>query len=119
MEGWNKVSLANVGNGAAAELFEYEMGRVLENIEDPNMAGDAVRVITLTVKIKPNKERKNCAISINCDSKLAKTAAHETNMVIMKNGPETVALQQDLEQLNMEFTPDLNEVEESEASNDS
>ena len=35
-EDFRKVSLTNLGNGAAVELFDHELQKVLANIDDPN-----------------------------------------------------------------------------------
>lgn len=43
------ISLATLNKGAAIELFEQELKRVIENIADPNVEPTAKRKITLTV----------------------------------------------------------------------
>ena len=37
------VSLDNLGHGAAAEMFEAELARVIANISDPNTKPDEAR----------------------------------------------------------------------------
>lgn len=65
------VTLATLGNGAAVELFETELFKVLDNIEDPNTKPDSVREITLKVSIKPNDRREKAIVAIQVKSKLA------------------------------------------------
>lgn len=56
------VKLENLGCGAAAEMFQKELENVIANICDPNTKPDAVRTVTLKVKIKPGKDRSLCQV---------------------------------------------------------
>jgi len=76
------VSLENLGNGAAAEMFAAELERVIANITDPNTKPDAARGITMKMKVKPNKERNYCGVEISCDSKLAPARPFETMFLV-------------------------------------
>lgn len=68
----NKLSLANLKNGAAIEAVDEELAGVLENIQDLNTQPTAVREITMKVKIKPDEDRSLCDIMVTCwPSKLA------------------------------------------------
>ena len=82
------VTLENLGHGAAIELFQAELERLIENVSDPNTKADAVRSITLRVKVKPNKKARNlCAVEVHCDSKLAAAQPFETTMFVgMEHG---------------------------------
>lgn len=50
MEQTKASSLIDMANGAIKERLDYEMGRVIQNISDPNTKATAKR--TITVKIK-------------------------------------------------------------------
>lgn len=76
------VSLDNLGHGAAAEMFQNELERVIANISDPNTKPEAARGVILKLSIKPNKDRTFCAVSISCDGKLAPVQPFETQMFI-------------------------------------
>ena len=76
------VSLENLGHGAAAEMFQNELSRVIANISDPNTKPDEARGLTLKLTIKPSKDRTLCAVSIACVPKLAPVQAFETQMFI-------------------------------------
>ncbi len=76
------VSLENLGHGAAAEMFQTELARVIANISDPNTKPEATRGVTLSLKIKPNKDRTFCAVSIGCVGKLAEIQPFETQMYV-------------------------------------
>jgi len=66
-----KVSLATLKGGAAIEVFDMALQRVLDNINDPNTKPSATREVTLKVTIKPSEDRGSGAIAIACSSKLA------------------------------------------------
>ena len=65
------LTLHNLGNGGAIELFETELERVLENILDLNTDAKAKRKIVLTVTFTPNSDRNEVATDVDCASKLA------------------------------------------------
>ena len=51
------VTLFTLAGGALGELFDREMERVSADILDLNTEADAVRTITIKVKIKPDENR--------------------------------------------------------------
>ena len=65
------VSLANIGQGAAIEQFDYELQRVLKNIMDPNTQAKAKRSITLKLTVQPSEDRDYANTSISVKSDLA------------------------------------------------
>jgi hypothetical protein len=40
------LSIINLANGAACEQFDYELGRVIRNIADPNTPAKKAREVT-------------------------------------------------------------------------
>lgn len=98
-----QVTLENLGHGAAAELFQNELGVVIRNIMDPNTKPDAVRTITLKMKIKPSEKRTMCAVDISCESKVAPTRPHETTMYVGLDRGAAVATEYDPEQMRLSF----------------
>ena len=89
------VNLANIGDGAAVELFEAELEKVLENIADPNTPADAVREITLKLKMKPDASRQVGAVGIQATSKLAPFNGAATTLFFTRNkeGGRTALMQ--------------------------
>ena len=64
-----KLSLTNIEGGAAVEMFDLALQRILENIHDINTTVDA-REITLKVKITPvGDDRSIIAYGILCNTK--------------------------------------------------
>jgi len=64
-----KLSLVNIEGGAAVEMFDIALQKVLENIHDINTTADA-REITLKVKIQPMPENRSVIVyAITCPTK--------------------------------------------------
>lgn len=78
MQEYSKITLDNVGNGVAAELFEREFRQVMKNIADVNTNPTATREITLKVLIRPTADRKDGTLSVKCASKLAPVQPYAT-----------------------------------------
>lgn len=98
-----KLSLLNLGGGAAIERFDDELQAVLDNIADPNTVETAERSVSLVVKIKP-RERDYANVDIVCKSKLAGAEAYSTNIYI---GANTIgraeAYEHNPQQLKLQF----------------
>ncbi|CAM3318854.1 MULTISPECIES: replication terminator protein [Paenibacillus] len=65
------VDIAKLAGGALAERVNRELKKVAENILDPNTKADAVRTVTISIKIKPNEARQMAASDIEVKSSLA------------------------------------------------
>ncbi len=76
------TSLANIGNGAAIEMFDIELQKVLRNLNDPNKQGNQERSVTLTVRLKPGETKGIVQTKITCNSKLSGQRAHDTTLMV-------------------------------------
>lgn len=77
------VTLDNLGGGAASEMFQESLKKIIENVVNPNTKPDAVRTITLKMKVKPGKnDRSLCTVELSCDEKLAAVMPFETAMFV-------------------------------------
>jgi len=65
------VTLETLAGGAAAELWDAELRKVLENIRDENTDPDEKRELTLKVTIAPTPDREGLNTSVKVTSKLA------------------------------------------------
>lgn len=65
----NATSLLDMANGAIKERIDYEMGRVMQNISDPNTKASAKREITLKITLAPDEDRKHIEVSCTASSK--------------------------------------------------
>lgn len=66
-----ELSLSTAAGGAAEELFDHELRKVLDNIQDPNTQADAIREVTLRLRIKPNEDRTSAEMTLLVVSKVA------------------------------------------------
>lgn len=89
------VSLITLNQGAAVELFDNELKRVLANIADSQTEATASREIKLSVKIKPTESRKEAAVILKCESKTAAQKPAASQMWFGKVEGEAVAVQTD------------------------
>jgi hypothetical protein len=103
------VSLRTLAGGAAIELFDDEMIKVLENILDPNTAPDVTRSLKLIVKIKPSKDRAVGTVEFTTQTTMAPPDARQTQlyMGMTKDGP--VAVEHNPQQLKL----GLDEIDQS------
>jgi len=81
-----EVDLANIGNGAAMEIFAEEMQKVMANTQDPNTDAEEPREITLKVILKPNPQRDAMDVKIQVKSKLAPIVPASGTIYISKKG---------------------------------
>lgn len=66
-----QVDINNLAGGAMAERINRELQKVAENVMDPNTKADAVRTVTISIKIKPNEARQMGVSDIEVKSSLA------------------------------------------------
>lgn len=95
------VSLETLKAGGVIQLFSDELDRVLANIMDPNTEPEAVREVTLKVKIKPDRDRATAAVQIIPSAKLAPAVALGTRMFFGKKGGRFLAWEHDPQQLQL------------------
>lgn len=98
MEG---VTLDTIGGGALSELFAAELSRILSNITDPNTDPKTKRVITLTVKFTPNRDRDVADVELACSSKLAGIMTVSTQLFLGKHKGQLVAVESDPRQSDL------------------
>ncbi len=101
MTALQNVSLASIGGGALAELFEAELAKVLGNIADPNTDPETKRAITVTVAFKPKKDREVVDVQLKCASKLAGVVTFSTQVFVGKHQGKLIAVESDPRQSNL------------------
>lgn len=101
-----QVSLETLGFGAAAEMFQAELEKVVFNIQDPNTKPELKRNITLKLVIKPTKDRSMCAVEIHCDSKLAPALPFESTMFVGVEHGVAVASEDNPQQQQLSSKPE-------------
>lgn len=95
------VTLDTIGGGALQELFSAELDRILSNITDPNTDTGTKRVMTLTVKFKPNRDRDVADVELTCSSKLAGIMTVQTQLFMGKHKGKLIAVESDPRQSNL------------------
>lgn len=77
-----KKSIMEMDRGKIVARVDYELGRILENIMDPNTPAEASRKITLTLTLTPDKERSFIGVKAVVKSSLAPTNPSVTAIVM-------------------------------------
>jgi hypothetical protein len=89
------VTLDWLAQGAAMEMWQDELQKVLDNIADPNTKATATRAITLTVTFKPDDNRRYAPTVIECKSKVAPVRGHATAIYMGRKQGKIVATEYD------------------------
>jgi hypothetical protein len=79
------ITLAGLQEGAVEERFQVALGKVLDNIADPNTEPEKARRITLTFIFSPDKERRHCALAIDVSEKLVGPEGLYTDVYLGKH----------------------------------
>ncbi len=111
------LSIINMANGAACEQFDYELGRVIRNIADPNTPAKKAREVTLKIKITPDENRMIGAMEVTVDSKLASQQTLLTALVMGVENGKPVAREMVPDQQPL-FSMNVVPIKKEEALND-
>lgn len=84
----DRKSILEMSQGAILERVNYEMGRVVENILDPNTKPDAKRKLTITLVLTPSADRRTINVNTTAKSTLVATDAVTTGLYVT-NDPGT------------------------------
>lgn len=101
---YHRLTLANLNNGAASDLFEYALKKALANILDENTPIKAKRKIKLEVTLTPLGQRDNIATSVSVSSDLADIKPHQHYVILSNRDGEVAAYTTDPRQQDLEFT---------------
>lgn len=101
------VSLETIGQGAAAEKFLDELGRVIRNICDPNTDAKKSREIIIKFKFSPSEDRRFAAVTVNADSKLAPMSPAGTGIYLGIKHGQPVAKEYDDRQMTVGDVVDI------------
>ena len=78
----DKKSILEMSMGAIMERVDYEMGRVISNVLDPNTKATGKRKITVTLELVPSADRKTITVSSTAKSTLVATDPITTSLFI-------------------------------------
>lgn len=68
---YRKCTLNGLSGGVLQELFERELVKVTENIQDENTPPKTTRKITLEIEFRPHESREIADVSLKAVAKLA------------------------------------------------
>lgn len=84
----DKKSILEMSMGAILERVDYEMGKVIDNILDPNTKPTGKRKITVGLELIPSADRKTITVQTTAKSTLVPTDPITTSLYIT-NQPGT------------------------------
>lgn len=84
----DKKSILEMSMGAILERVDYEMGRVLDNILDPNTKPTGKRKITISLELVPSADRRTITVLTTAKATLVPTDPVTTSLYIT-NQPTT------------------------------
>jgi hypothetical protein len=80
-----RLSLENLGDGAAIERFDLALQEVLNNIQDVNTDAKKARSVTLKVTITPNDDRQIGNLAVDVSAKIVPITAFKTTVFMGKD----------------------------------
>lgn len=89
----DKKSILEMSAGAILELVDYEMGKVLDNILDPNTKPTGKRKITVSLELTPSADRRTITVQTTAKCALVPIDPVTTSLFITgsSNGEMLVA----------------------------
>lgn len=111
MEAVEVITLTTIAGGAAVNLFQGELDRVLRNIQDPNTEARATRKITLEISFAPDEERELGEVQVRVSAKLAGMKGAKTRVFFGRHKGQFVATEFDPKQVDLfDDRPEIREV---------
>jgi len=98
------VTLTTLLDGAAVELFQFELDRVLRNIENENTDPKAARKIVVEVTFLPDDDRGAGYVDVKVNGKLAAIRSDQKRVYFGRDHNQPVAREFDPKQIQM-FEP--------------
>ncbi len=81
----NPLNLGSIARGAAIELFEQGLEKVIANVADKSTDATAPREIVLRFKFKPDDDRRSCIVGTTLTTKLAGCEEHVSKIYLGKD----------------------------------
>ena len=78
----DRKSILESSRGAILERVDYEMGKVIDNIMDPNTKATAKRKITVTLELIPGSDRRTITLNTTAKSTLVPSDPVTTSLYI-------------------------------------
>ena len=81
-EQFDRKSILEMSSGSILERVNYEMGRALDNIMDPNTKATAKRKITVGLELIPSADRRTITVHTTAKVALVPTEPVTTSLYI-------------------------------------
>lgn len=81
-----KASILDMAMGGIKERVDYEMSRVMDNIQDINVPATKPRKLVIELEFKPDEYRQRMAVAATVKSKLIPTIAVGTTLFVAPDG---------------------------------
>ena len=94
------VNLENFAGGVIPEMFERELKRVLEDIDDPNTSPKKLREINIKIALRPDENRETCAFGVSVTSKICGVRPQSSILFLVRRGGRLQAFQSDPRQMD-------------------
>ena len=78
----DRTSILESSRGAILERVDYEMGKVIDNIMDPNTKATGKRKITVTLELIPGSDRRTITLNTTAKSTLVPSDPVTTSLYI-------------------------------------
>ena len=78
----DRKSILESSRGAILERVDYEMGKVIDNIMDPNTKATGKRKITVTLELIPGSDRRTITLNTTAKSTLVPSDPVTTSLYI-------------------------------------
>jgi hypothetical protein len=96
-----KVSITNLIRGGLVEMVDDELQRLADNILDPNTSETASRSVTVTIKVKPSKDRSIADTTVSVAAKLAPVNPQATRLFISQRRGKGLLIEHNPEQVQL------------------
>ena len=110
------VTLSNIANGAAVELFDHELKRVMANIKDPNADAKKKREVTLKVVLSPYADRSGAEMALSVVSKTVPVNGVRGTVFVGRDDGEYKAYSHDTRQEEMFTQAEQEKADEATAA---
>lgn len=108
----NKKSVLEMAMGGILEVTDYNIGKIIANITDPNTDPKAKRKLVLTLTFKPDDYRARIDLEVQAKTTLAPVAPVRTAVCITKDREGNVLLAEMLPQVPGQLDVDGGEAPE-------
>lgn len=108
MEGYKKLSIATVSNGAVEELFQRDLAEVMKNMDDPSTDPKEPRKIQIELILTQNELREMGVLEVKSKTKLAGARATGSTFVLRNEAGKVIAYENDFRQPEFDFDENNN-----------